>query len=148
MGYMPFVWIVVLVVMAIFEGVTAQLVSVWFVAGALAAGVASFFLPSFTLQLFIFIGVSLALLIVTRPFVKRIKESAQYVPTNADRYIGKTAEVLEDIDNVKGRGQVKVGGSVWSAKMSPNSTASAIPKGSEVIVKEIVGVKLVVEPKA
>ena len=37
MDYMPYVWIAVMVIMAIFEGVTTQLVSVWFVVGALAA---------------------------------------------------------------------------------------------------------------
>ncbi len=145
MGVMPIVWIGVLVVTAILEGVTAQLVSIWFVAGALAAAVTSFFVPSFTVQLFVFIGVSLVLLAATRPFVHKLKASVKFVPTNADRYIGKTAVVLEDIDDVKGLGQVKVGGSVWSAKAVPGIS---IPKGSEVTVKEITGVKLIVEPKA
>jgi len=141
---MPFIWIAVIVIMAIFEGVTAQLVSVWFVAGALAAAIVSFFTPSFPIQLFVFVGVWLVFLAATRPFVRKIKSSTKVEPTNADRYIGKTAVVLEDIEDVKGGGQVKVGGSVWSAKAA---AGIRIPKGSEVIVKEIVGVKLVVEPK-
>lgn len=143
---MPIVWIIVLVVMMILEGVTAQLVSVWFVAGALAAAVTSFFIGSFTVQLFVFIGVSLVLLAATRPFVKKVKASAEYIPTNADRYIGKTAVVLEDIDDVSGKGQVKVGGSIWSARVSNDLKGTSISTGTEVIVKDIVGVKLIVEP--
>ncbi len=145
MDIMPFIWIAVIVVMAIIEGVTAQLVSVWFVAGALAAAIVSFFTPSFPIQLFVFVGVSVVLLAATRPFVRKLKASTKVVPTNADRFIGKTAVVLEDIEDVKGSGQVKVGGSVWSAK---TAAGVKIPKGSEVTVKEIVGVKLIVEPKA
>ena len=145
MGAMSVFWIGVLVVAAILEGMTAQLVSVWFVAGAIAAAVTSFFVTSFTVQLFVFLGVSLVLLAATRPFVHKLKSSVKVVPTNADRYIGKTAVVLEDIDDVKGLGQVKVGGSVWSAKSVPGMN---IPKGSEVTVKEIAGVRLIVEPKA
>jgi membrane protein implicated in regulation of membrane protease activity len=131
--------------MAIAEGVTAQLVSVWFVAGALVSAIVSFFVPSFPIQLSVFVGVSLVLLAATRPFVKKLKADTKVVPTNADRYIGKTAVVLEDIDDVTGKGQVKVGGSVWSAKAAKGES---IPKGSEVVVKEIVGVKLIVESKA
>jgi membrane protein implicated in regulation of membrane protease activity len=131
--------------MAILEGITAQLVSIWFVAGALAAAIVSFFVPSFAIQLLVFVGVSLVLLAATRPLVIRIKGSTKFEPTNADRFIGKTAIVTEDIDDITGKGQVKVGGSVWSAK---SSTGAAIAKGDEVTVKEIVGVKLVVDPKS
>lgn len=144
MDIMPIIWVAVIIIMAIFEGITAQLVSIWFVAGALAAAVVSFFVPAFPMQFFVFVGVSLVLLAVTRPFVRKIKATTKFEPTNADRYLGKTAVVLEDINDVTGGGQVKVRGSVWSAKAEPGRT---ITKGSEVIVKEIVGVKLIVEPK-
>lgn len=144
MGVMPFIWIAVMIVMVILEGVSAQLVSVWFVAGALAAAVVSFFTPSVPIQIFVFVGVSLVLLAVTRPFVRKLKAKTKIVPTNADRYIGKTAVVIEPIDDVKGTGQVKVEGSVWSAK---SLDGSSIDKGSEVTVQEIKGVKLIVLPK-
>ncbi len=38
-------------------------------------------------------------------------------------------------------GQVKIGSEVWSAKATTN-----IPEGTEVTVKEIDGVKVIVEP--
>ncbi len=146
MSIMGIVWLCVLVIMIVLEGVTAQLVSVWFVAGALAAWVTSMFVANVAVQCTVFIIVSLVLLLVTRPFVRKLKESAKFVPTNADRFIGETAVVLEDIDETKGVGQVKVCGSIWSAKTS-KPAGEVIRKGSEVIVKGIAGVKLVVEPK-
>ena len=144
MDTMPWIWIGIMVLMAVIEGISAQLVSVWFVVGGLAAAVVSFFVPSVTIQLFVFVGVSLLLLAVTRPFVRKVKASTKVTPTNADRYIGKTAVVIDDIDCINGGGQVKVGGSVWSAK---TADGVSIPKGSEVTVKGIMGVKLLVEPK-
>ena len=145
MGDMPLIWIGVMIVMLILEAVSAQLVSVWFVVGALAAATVSFFNPSFSIQFCVFIVVSLVLLVATRPFIRKLKSKTKVVPTNADRYIGQEAVVTEDIDDVSGSGQVKVAGSVWTAK---SSNGSPIPKGSDVIVREIKGVKLIVDRKA
>ena len=39
--YIPYVWLAVVVIMAIAEGMTAQLVSIWFVVGGVAALIAS-----------------------------------------------------------------------------------------------------------
>ena len=66
MDYLPYMWIAVMVVLAVFEGLTTQLVSVWFVIGALVAAIVSFFVPVFGVQFAVFVGVSLVLLLVTR----------------------------------------------------------------------------------
>lgn len=145
MENMPLIWIGVMIVMLILEAVSAQLVSVWFVVGALAAAVSSFFTPSIPVQFCVFIVVSLVLLAATRPLVKKLRSNTKMTPTNADRYIGQTAVVIEDIDDVTGKGQVKVAGSVWSAK---SSDGGVIEKGSDVTVREIKGVKLIVERRA
>ena len=143
MGIMPIIWVGVLILMVILEALSAQLISIWFVAGAVAAAVVSLFVPSLSVQIVVFVTVSLFLLAVTRPFVKKLKSNLKVVPTNADRYIGKTAVVLEDIDDVKGSGQVKVEGSIWSARAA---NGGSISKGSEVTIEEIKGVKLIVSP--
>ncbi len=140
MDYMPYVWIAVMVIMAIFEGVTTQLVSVWFVCGALAAAVVSFFVPVFAVQFGVFVGVSLLLLLVTKPLVKKARE-VKPEPTNADRNIGKIAVVTQEINNTAGTGQVKLGGNTWTARTVNDEV---IPEGAEVTVKEISGVKLMV----
>ena len=99
----------------IFESLTAQLVSVWFVIGAVAALVSSLAGAEFYVQIIVFIAVSVLMLLITRPLVKK-KLIVKSEPTNADRCIGKTATVTEDIDNINATGQVKVDGQIWTAR--------------------------------
>ena len=144
MDYLPYMWIAVMVVMAVFEGITTQLVSVWFVFGALAAAIVSFFVPNFGIQFAIFVGVSLFMLIITKPFVKKIKQ-VKAEPTNADKNIGKTAVVVQQINNTAGTGQVKLAGNTWTAR---TVNGEIVDEGQKVTVQEILGVKLMVTPLA
>lgn len=141
MNFTPYIWILVMIVMAIMEGVTAQLVSVWFVLGALVAAVVGFFVPSFTVQFAVFAVVSLLCLAVTRPIVKKAKQT-KLVPTNADRNIGRIAVVTEEINNTLGTGRASIGGESWMARSSDDSV---IPVGTEVKVESISGVKIMVK---
>lgn len=140
MDYLPYIWIAVMVIMAIFEGVTTQLVSVWFVVGALFAAIVSFFVQDFAVQFGVFVAVSLILLIATKPLVSKAKK-IKTEPTNADRNIGKIAIVTQEINNTEGTGQVKLGGDIWTARTVDDSI---VPEGAKVTVKEISGVKLMV----
>lgn len=63
--------------------------------------------------------------------------------TNADRCVGRTGVVLEDIDNLAAAGQVRVCGSVWSARSTDGTPIAA---GTTVVVDRIEGVKLMVRP--
>ncbi len=65
----------------------------------------------------------------------------EHIKTNADRYIGKTAVVTEDISNIDAKGQVKVDNQIWSAR---SDDGSAISSGKQVNVLRIEGVKLIV----
>lgn len=133
-------WIALLVVLVIIEAVTAQLVTIWFAAGAAAAIVAELIGAENWLQWLIFITVSVVTLIATRPLVKKAtKQKIQ--PTNADRCIGQTAIVTEDIDNIAGIGQVQINGIAWTARSSDGTTFS---KDQRVKVERIDGVKLIV----
>ena len=143
MEVMPYIWFGVAVIMAILEGVTYQLVSIWFVIGAIASTVVSIFLPEqFFVQLIVFIAVSLIALVVTRPIVKRITK-VKSSPTNSDRYVGMTGVVKTRINNESSTGQVIVNGDVWSARSQDNSP---IDEGIKVVIKDIKGVKLIVSP--
>ncbi len=134
-------WIVLLVVLIIVEAVTAQLVTIWFAAGAAAALVAELCGLQQWLQWIIFIAVSVIALIATRPLVRKATKST-IEPTNADRCIGKTAIVTEDIDNIAGKGQVHVNGITWTAR---SSDGSIFRKDERVTVEKIDGVKLIVK---
>lgn len=138
--YMLAFWIVMLVAFVIIEALTAQLVTVWFAVGSVAALIAQMLGAEVWLQWLIFVAVSAIVVVATRPFVKKItKQKAQ--PTNADRCIGQTAVVTEKIDNIAGKGAVKVNGIVWSAR---SESGNIIEEDTTVTVTKIDGVKLIV----
>ena len=134
-------WIVLLVVLIIVEAVTAQLVTIWFAAGAAAALIAELCGLEQWLQWVVFIAVSAIALIATRPLVRKVTKKAVQ-PTNADRCIGQTAVVTEDINNIEGRGQVHVNGITWTAR---SSDGTVFKKDERVTVEKIEGVKLIVK---
>ena len=140
---MYIVWTVAIVAFAIFEGVTAQLVSIWFVIGAIASLIATACGAELWLQIVIFFAVSVLVLILTRPIVKR-RINTKIEKTNADRCIGKDGVVVEEINNLLPTGQVKTDGKVWTAR---SSDQSIIPKDTVVTVEKIDGVKLIVSIK-
>lgn len=135
-------WVVALVVFLIVEAVTAGLVSIWFVFGSLVALICAALGAAIWLQIFWFVIVSVATLVLTRPLVKRYVDSRS-VATNADRNIGRTAVVTERIDNLAATGAVKLDGVVWTARSTDD--AVAIETGERVTVRAIEGVKLIVE---
>lgn len=134
-------WAAALVVFLIVEAVTAGLVSIWFVFGSLVALICAALGAAVWLQIFWFVIVSVATLVLTRPLVKRYVDSRS-VATNADRSIGRAAVVTERIDNLAA-GAVKLDGVVWTARSTDD--AVAIEAGERVTVRAIEGVKLIVE---
>lgn len=135
------IWVVALILFSVIEAVTVQLVSIWFAAGALAALIADLLGAGVTVQFVVFLAVSIICFIVTRPLVKKFSTS-KIQSTNADRCIGETAVVVEEIDNVNAKGQVKVNGNIWSAR---SETDEVIAEGEKVTVLKIEGVKLIVK---
>lgn len=134
-------WIVFLVAFIITEAATAQLVTIWFAAGALAALIADVLHASVLVQWIVFVSVSAVALIATRPLVKKFKK-VPHQATNADRIIGQTAVVTEDIDNIAAKGRVQAGGMSWSAR---SENGEKIQSGETVTVERIDGVKLIVK---
>ena len=94
------------------------------------------------LQVLIAAVVTLVLLLATRPFVKKFLQNKE-THTNADRVVGQTAVVTEDIDNLAAHGRVEVLGNDWAARSTENVR---IQKGTKVQVVRIEGVKLIVTP--
>lgn len=142
MEKMVIVWLVVIVASILIESITSDLVSIWFVVGGIGGLIAEICGADSMTQVTIAVIVSALCLFVTRPIVKR-KIEVKKVSTNADRYIGQKGIVIKSIDNVCGLGEVKVKGSIWTAR-SENS--EHISEGSEVRILSIEGVKLIVEP--
>ncbi len=130
-----------MVIAAIAEGLTMQLVSIWFFFGALVAAVTAFFGLTFPMQFILFVVVSFGCLVATRPFVRKWTQSLKAEPTNADRNIGKVGVVTEEINNTLGTGRVTVAGNDWTARTVDDTVVS---QGEKVTVESISGVKLMV----
>jgi len=66
----------------------------------------------------------------------------QKTETNSRALIGKVAKVIQPIDNLQSQGRVMVEDMDWSAR---SENGEPIDVGEEVLIKEIQGVKLIVE---
>ena len=141
MGELIF-WGIIFVAALLAELASFQLVSIWFAVGAAGAFAASMMHMGFAAQLGIFAAVSAALLLVTRPLLKRLRVDQQ-LRTNADLNIGEKAVVIEDVDAAHGTGRVRLKGVDW---MAISETGSVIPTDTVVTVLRVEGSKLFVYP--
>lgn len=140
---MVVLWIIVLAGMLILETATQMLLCIWFAGGALAALFCAFLGGSVPLQIAIFFFISGILLAFLLPFARRKMQTGR-TATNADRILGAEGIVTEDIDEIAGAGQVRVLGTIWSAKSLDGEKLSA---GEPVTIVDIAGVKAVVKRK-
>lgn len=136
------IWLALLILFVVVEAATVGLVSFWFAIGALCALLSTFFVSSVWVQIIIFLVFSALSLALLRPMAQRYLVPRR-VHTNADRVIGKEAEVIEIINNLKATGAVKVSGVTWTAR---SSDESVIALGEIVRIDRIEGVKLFVTP--
>lgn len=140
---MIILWACLFVAFLIIELATAGLATIWFCGGAIIALImAAFNLPVWS-QVAVFAVLSIVLLILTRPIVKKLK-SKKVAPMNTERVLGRKSIVIDDIDGLSGNGSVKIDGIIWSAISENDDTV--ILKGTKVIVKKVDGVKVVVAP--
>jgi membrane protein implicated in regulation of membrane protease activity len=120
---------------------TIQIVSVWFAVGALVAIIPAAFGSNIAVQMIVFVSASVLFLVIARPIVKRYFSVTKQA-TNADMVIGQIGLVVEEIDNIKESGRVKISGLTWTAR---SENESEIVADTEVVVNRIEGVKLIVE---
>ncbi len=137
------IWLAVFVVLIVFEAVTTGLFTIWFAGGALIALLVSLFLDMWVVQMVVFLIVSFLLLYFMRPVAMR-KFNAKRLKTNVEDIAGREAKVTEFIDNLNASGTAILNGLEWSARSVEDSVT--IPAGERVLVREVRGVKLIVEP--
>jgi membrane protein implicated in regulation of membrane protease activity len=142
MTTMAYVWLAVAVVLAVWEAMTTNLVSMWFVGGAVAAFLTVLLGGGLLVQLIVFTVVSAALLAAMRPLVKKRLLVKDPIRTNVNRLLGTSGIVTEPIDNLRATGAVRLGGVEWTAR---SADGGPIPKDAQVKVLRIEGVKAIVE---
>jgi len=138
---MSLVWLAGMLVFAIVEAATLGLTAIWFAFGSLVAMLAALIGWSLWIQLVVFIVASGVFLAFTRPIAKKYLKLGRE-RTNADRLILMNGVVTETVDNQKAAGQVRVNGQIWSAS---SVDGCVLPEGKKIRVKEIKGVRLLVE---
>lgn len=134
-------WAAAIVAFIVIELATIGLASIWFALGALCALIAALLGAQLWLQIVWFIVISVLTLILTRPLVKKYINSKTHA-TNADRVIGSRAVVKERIDALAATGAVLADGKMWTAR---TADGSVLEPGTIVTVRQIEGVKLIVE---
>lgn len=132
------VWIIIFLVLLFIELASVNLITIWFSLGALGAWITTNFTDNITIQIIVFIVVSVISLIVTKPIIQKLRVR-KIEATNLDRVIGEEGVVTKEITK-NSYGEVKVKGSIWTA-----TAKEKITKGSQVKVLKIEGVKLLVE---
>lgn len=134
-------WLIGAGIFLILEIATTGFFVFWFGIGCLFAMITSFFTDNILIQASVFLVSSTLLIFCTKPFVKKFVSSGKTKKTNAYALIDTIGIVTQTIQPLTGTGQVKIQGETWSAKADVT-----IEKGSFVIIKQIDGVKVVVEP--
>ncbi len=144
---MEWFWLALAIGLLVVEIVTTQFITIWFAISAGVVAIITALADGFPVywQIIIFVVLSVALLLATRPLVKKLlKKRTEAQKTNLDLLIGNEAIVVEEIENISGKGAVKLRGTTWSAKSEDNQV---IKEGEIVIFKKIEGNKAIVVPK-
>ncbi len=135
------VWLILVIAFFVAEALSTTLISIWFAVGAILAMIAAVFGGAVWLQILIFIAASGILVLATKPLSEKlVNKKAE--KTNADRVIGEQAIVIQTINNQAAQGQVRVLDQLWTAR---SADGTIINENEYVIIKNIQGVKLIVE---
>ena len=137
---MQILWLVAVIAFIVLEAVTYQMLSIWFVIGAIGGLIASLVGADFWVQMTVFLALSVICFIAFRPLaVKKLKPNFK---TNADAVIGKKVTITKEVDNVNGTGEGKLDGMAWTVRTESGKTLGV---GDVAEVKRIEGVKLIVD---
>lgn len=134
------IWMALAAIFIIAEIFTAGFFILWFGIGAAVAGVLALLGLGAGWQWGSFVVVSGVLLVISRRFAERFTKQ-QPPGIGADRFIGKVGIVLEEIDNEKDTGRVRMDKEEWRAE---SESGEIVPPGTRVTVTRLDGVHLIV----
>ena len=134
-------WIVIMIVLMVVEALTMNLTTIWLAVGALASIFFTLAGAGGVMQFGVFVVVSGIMLFFTRPIVKKYI-AGRYQTTNSDSLIGRTARIIQPVDNRLETGTAFLDGKEWTARTE--NEGETLNEGDLAIVREIEGVKLIV----
>jgi membrane protein implicated in regulation of membrane protease activity len=135
------IWMAIAAFFIIAEIFTMGFALLWFGIGAAIAGILALLGFGVGWQLASFIIISGILFAVSRSFAERFTKK-QPPGVGADRFIHKKGVVIEEIDNLKNTGRVRIGKDEWRAD---SDTDEVIPQGKTVEVTRVDGTHVVVK---
>lgn len=131
------VWLIVAVALAVGEVLTVSFYLFPFALGAAAAAIVDLAGGGSTPQALAFVVVTALSLGIVRPIARRHIRTPPALRTGTAALVGRTAMVLETIDNDRGRGAVRIDGEVWTARALDED--EVIEQGRRVTVIDIKG---------
>ncbi len=140
-GLYILIWLILTIVFVIVELATVGLVSIWFAAGSLITLIAAALGAPLPVQIILFLAISIALLLATRPFANKFINNRTQA-TNVDSVIGEKARVTERVSNLDLTGKAVVRGQEWTVRTDNDN--EIIDQGELIEVLRVSGVKLIV----
>jgi membrane protein implicated in regulation of membrane protease activity len=132
-------WVIVGAVAVAADLITSAFLFMWFALGAIAAIIALMLDFSFTIQIIVFLVVSVVSMLIGYPVVKRtLKKSVKVTKTTEQGYIGRKLTADEEITE---RARVKVDGIYWTVQ----KVGENIEKGDSVEIVGLEGNKLLIK---
>ena len=135
------VWLGLLIVFLVIEIATVGLTTIWMAGGALAALILNLAGLNVWWQIGVFLIVSFALLVFTRPFAIKYINS-HHEKTNYEGIIGKVVRITEKVDNLQETGSAVINGLEWTTRTEKDG--DILNPGDLAKVVNISGVKLIV----
>ena len=136
------IWIGLFIILLIIEVFTVGLTTIWFAIGALAAAGANTLGANLTIQIIVFLAVSIMLMIFTRPWAAKHLNKNR-LRTNYESKIGEVIKITERVDNLRQTGRSIVDGQEWTVRSQDNNVILEKDELAKVI--SVSGVKLIVE---
>jgi membrane protein implicated in regulation of membrane protease activity len=137
-GYI-ILWIIIAGVTLGIDIVTSSFLFIWFTIGGIVSLILTILGFSFSAQFISFVGLSIALMAVGYPYVKKtIKKTVPITLTMEENYIGREFTIDKDIVD---KATIKYEGIYWTVK----NEGESINKGDKVKIIGIEGNKLVIK---
>lgn len=135
------IWMALAAAFIIGEIFTPGFFLLWFGIGAVVASILAIFGLAMAWQWGAFLIIASALFVISRRFAERVTKK-QPSGIGADRFIGEKGMVMEEINNIKSTGLVRIRNEDWKAD---SEREEIISTGKKVEVVRVVGTHLVVK---
>jgi membrane protein implicated in regulation of membrane protease activity len=127
-------WLIASIILLILEMFTPVLFLGSLAVSAFITAVFAYFGFNYIVQGIVFSLISIILTVFIRPLFKDFLLSSQNGVTNINKYIGKTAKVIQAINNSQETGRIAVYGEEWTSRSNDGEN---IEVGSIVEIKRI-----------